>query len=50
MFYNDVPDIQAQTIVHAPIDTVWALITEINLPARSLPNFRVLNGSTMVQP
>jgi Polyketide cyclase / dehydrase and lipid transport len=39
MRYADGPTTEATTIVHAPIETVWALITDINLPARFSTEF-----------
>ena len=40
MFYIEGPSTEAQTIVHAPIETIWALITDINLPARYSTEFQ----------
>ena len=40
MRYTDGPTTEAQTTVHAPIDIIWALITDINLPARFSTEFQ----------
>ena len=34
MKYADGPTAVVEVLVHAPIETVWALVTDINLPAR----------------
>ena len=40
MRYVDGPTTEAQTIVHAPIEAVWALIIDIDLPARFSSEFQ----------
>ena len=40
MRYADGPTTEATTFVHAPIETVWAFITDINLPARFSTEFK----------
>ncbi len=40
MRYADGPTTEAKTIVLAPVETVWALITDINLPARFSTEFK----------
>jgi hypothetical protein len=39
MRYADRPTTEAQTVVRAPLGTIWALITDINLPARFSTEF-----------
>ncbi|QQS25404.1 MAG: SRPBCC family protein [Actinomycetota bacterium] len=34
MLYADGPSVAVETLVHAPIGRVWALVTDIDLPAR----------------
>lgn len=40
MRYVDGPTTEAHTIVRAPIEIIWALITDINLPARFSTEFQ----------
>ncbi len=47
MRYSDGPTTQAQAIVKAPVDIVWALITDINLPAKFSSEFQ---GADWIDP
>ena len=38
--YVDGPSVEVEVIVHAPIEAVWDLVTDINLPARFSSEFR----------
>jgi uncharacterized protein YndB with AHSA1/START domain len=38
--YVDGPTVTVEVMVNAPIDAVWALVTDINLPARFSGEFR----------
>lgn len=38
--YSDGPSVEVEVLVNAPADQVWALITDINLPARFSGEFR----------
>ena len=40
MRYEDGPATEAEVLIEAPIETVWALVTDINLPARFSDEFR----------
>ena len=40
MRYSDGPTTEAQTVIHAPVEVVWALITDIDLPARFSSEFQ----------
>jgi hypothetical protein len=40
MRYEDGPTTEAEVLIEAPIETVWALVTDINLPARFSDEFR----------
>lgn len=40
MRYADGPTTEAQTVVHAPVEVVWALVTDIDLPARFSSEFQ----------
>ena len=40
MRYADGPTTEAQAVVHAPVEVVWALITDIDLPARFSSEFQ----------
>lgn len=40
MRYADGPTTEAQTVVDAPVERVWALVTDINLPARFSTEFQ----------
>lgn len=40
MRYADGPTTEARTVVHAPIEVVWSLITDIDLPARFSSEFQ----------
>jgi uncharacterized protein YndB with AHSA1/START domain len=39
MKYADGPTVEVETLVHAPIERVWALVTDIGLPARFSSEF-----------
>jgi uncharacterized protein YndB with AHSA1/START domain len=38
--YADGPTTEAETRIHAPVETIWALITDINLPAKFSNEFQ----------
>jgi uncharacterized protein YndB with AHSA1/START domain len=40
MRYSDGPTTEAQAVIDAPVDVVWALITDINLPAKFSSEFQ----------
>lgn len=40
MRYDEGPAAEAEVVVEAPIERVWALVTDINLPARFSAEFR----------
>jgi uncharacterized protein YndB with AHSA1/START domain len=37
--YEDGPTVEVETLVHAPIEVVWELVTDIELPARFSSEF-----------
>jgi uncharacterized protein YndB with AHSA1/START domain len=39
MRYADGPTVEVETVVHAPVDRVWALVSDIELPARFSSEF-----------
>lgn len=39
MRYADCPTVEVDVLVHAPVQRVWELVTDINLPARFSPEF-----------
>ncbi len=39
MRYADGPTVEVSTTIHAPIETVWALVTDLDLPARFSTEF-----------
>jgi hypothetical protein len=38
--YADGPTVEVETVVHAPVERVWELVTDIELPARFSSEFR----------
>lgn len=40
MRYEDGPTVEVEVLIEAPIETVWALVTDINLPSRFSDEFR----------
>jgi uncharacterized protein YndB with AHSA1/START domain len=40
MKYADGPTVEVDVLVAAPVERVWALVTDIDLPARFSPEFR----------
>jgi len=38
--YEDGPTVEVEVLIDAPIETVWALVTDINLPSRFSDEFR----------
>jgi Polyketide cyclase / dehydrase and lipid transport len=40
MKYEDGPTAEAEVLIDAPIETVWALVIDVNLPARFSDEFR----------
>jgi len=38
--YEDGPTVEVEVLIDAPIETVWALVTDINLPSRFSDAFR----------
>ena len=39
MKYDDAPTAQAEVVIDAPIERVWELVTDINLPAEFSSEF-----------
>jgi hypothetical protein len=46
MRYADMPTAEVETVVHAPVDEVWSLVTDIDVPARFSSEFQP-SGWTM---
>ena len=40
MRYEDGPTVEVEVLIEAPIETVWALVTDINLPSRFSDEFQ----------